>query len=205
MQYRAIINSSPYIMHFNKNHDKSNGQFTFGDGDGDGQTEYQDRIRKLDKMSDGKLYRTLKKEVHKQRGKVQGSGNNWMVLNPIGEHSKKLIDEKNKLEKQYEKSQKYKEWEKKVKKLDEEWSNLTDLGKYPEYEQRWDELMDQQPKKDFDTLYFVKIGKQYTDDYINKGGKELTMAYIKDLGFDDNKAKEYVDRLIKSGFTLGST
>lgn len=36
MQYRAIINSSPYIMHFNKNHDPANGQFAPGDGDGDG-------------------------------------------------------------------------------------------------------------------------------------------------------------------------
>lgn len=27
----------PYLIHFNQNHDKKNGQFTFGDGDGDGQ------------------------------------------------------------------------------------------------------------------------------------------------------------------------
>lgn len=36
MQYKAIINSSPYIMHFNKNHNPANGQFAPGDGDGDG-------------------------------------------------------------------------------------------------------------------------------------------------------------------------
>lgn len=36
MQYKAVINSSPYIMHFNKNHNPANGQFAPGDGDGDG-------------------------------------------------------------------------------------------------------------------------------------------------------------------------
>lgn len=33
--YKAVINDN-YLCHYNKNHSKTNGQFTSGDGDGDG-------------------------------------------------------------------------------------------------------------------------------------------------------------------------
>ena len=36
MNYSSI-DYSEYLMHFNKNHDKKSGRFTYGDGDGDGQ------------------------------------------------------------------------------------------------------------------------------------------------------------------------
>ena len=203
--YKAVITTSNELMHFNKNHNPANGQFTSGDGDGDGQTEYQNRLRKLDKMSDKRLYKTFKKEIHTQRGKVQGSGNNWMVLRPIGAKSKELIDEKNKLEKQYTNSKEYKEWNKKLEKLEKEWEKNFSASNNDKYEKEWNKLIDQQPKRNFETLYFVKIGKTFTDNYINKGGKELSIAYLEDLGLDETKATEYVDRLIKSGFTLGAT
>ena len=34
-----------YLIHFNKNHDKKSGRFTFGDGDGDGQLSERQRQR----------------------------------------------------------------------------------------------------------------------------------------------------------------
>lgn len=73
--YKAIINSSDYIVHFNKNHDPTNGQFAPGDGDGDGQTEYQD-IRRVKKYQnqDGSLNekgkQRLLQEYSKQRQKA---------------------------------------------------------------------------------------------------------------------------------------
>lgn len=36
MGYKAVNRSSQYLIHYNKNHSKANGQFTSGDGDGDG-------------------------------------------------------------------------------------------------------------------------------------------------------------------------
>lgn len=37
--YKAVITTTNNeLIHFNRNHDSSNGQFTFGDGDGDGKT-----------------------------------------------------------------------------------------------------------------------------------------------------------------------
>ena len=34
--YKAVLASDTYLIHYNKNHSKANGQFTSGDGDGDG-------------------------------------------------------------------------------------------------------------------------------------------------------------------------
>lgn len=40
MAYKHTFNRDyDYLVHFNKNHDKKNGRFTFGDGDGDGQLD----------------------------------------------------------------------------------------------------------------------------------------------------------------------
>lgn len=36
MQYKAVNRSSQYLVHYNKNHSKTNGQFISGDGDSDG-------------------------------------------------------------------------------------------------------------------------------------------------------------------------
>lgn len=38
-----------YLVHYNKNHDKKTGRFTFGDGNGDGVSPDSYRTKELDK------------------------------------------------------------------------------------------------------------------------------------------------------------
>ena len=44
-----------YLVHFNKNHSKKNGQFTYGDGDGDGTADEHHRYTKDGRRIDGKV------------------------------------------------------------------------------------------------------------------------------------------------------
>lgn len=47
------IDYSEYLMHFNKNHDKKSGRFSFGDGDGDGVRDDHSNQTKKQSESDG--------------------------------------------------------------------------------------------------------------------------------------------------------
>lgn len=73
-----------YLVHFNRNHDSKNGQFTYGDGDGDGKindTEYD------------KLSRRQKKQYVKYRQKRQNEIQNY--------HTHRNDDNADKLYKKY--------------------------------------------------------------------------------------------------------
>lgn len=52
MDYSSM-DYSEYLMHFNKNHDKKSGRFSFGDGDGDGIRDDHSNQSKKQSKSDG--------------------------------------------------------------------------------------------------------------------------------------------------------
>ena len=52
MDYSSM-DYSEYLMHFNKNHDKKSGRFSFGDGDGDGVRDDHSKQSKKQSTSDG--------------------------------------------------------------------------------------------------------------------------------------------------------
>ena len=64
-----------YLIHFNKNHDKKSGRFTFGDGDGDGQLSERQRQRieakdnRWAKRNYDKLMRKAYKPVRREMDK----------------------------------------------------------------------------------------------------------------------------------------
>ena len=196
-----------YLIHFNKNHSPKNGQFVSGDGDGDGIVD-DHHYKKLDKMSDKKLYKTLKKEVQSKRSKIHGSGNRWMSQTPIGKKSQKIVDNDSELEKKYLNSKEYKQWESKWNKIQEQFEIADNYDDRLKLERQYFDLEEKMPKRDFNTLHFIgtygKNGIEYSDNFIKKGGKDLSIAYLEDLGYNKNKSYEYVDRMIKSGYTLGA-
>ena len=51
-----------YLIHFNKNHDKRNGRFTYGDGDGDGITDDHANRKSIASRESVKLYKDIKKK-----------------------------------------------------------------------------------------------------------------------------------------------
>lgn len=160
--------------------------------------------KKLSKTSGDKLYRQLKKDVQKQRKQIHGSGNQWMRITPIGDNSRKLIDDRTKLERDYENTKEYKDWNKKVNQLTRKYE--LNPEKMDDYDKEWNELFDKKPKKNFNTLAFAHVsGKGYVDDYCNKGGKDLSMAYLKDLGWDEKTSERFVKKMAGAKKTLADS
>jgi len=167
--------------------------------------------KKVDSNTDSaKLYKTLKKEIknskeRKDKAKETGAIRSLMSMEPIGPNSKKLIDEYKKNVKKYEQSPEYKKWEQKVKKFEKDHPEY-----YDNYDKDWKKLYDSRPKRNFNDLTIAKTLKSngdskwtYANDYVNKGGKSLTIAYLKDLGYSPKEATAIADKLAKRGRTLG--
>ena len=177
-----------------------------------GRRRYDDKVRKLDKMSGERTYKKLKREVHSKRAELLGGSNRWMANNPIGENSKKVLEESNRKRKEYKSSKEYKEWEKKVSKFEKVANQKIDSGKmtFDEYDKAWESLIKEKPKKNFEdagawAIRYTSKGRVYADDYLNKGGKTLSLAYLKDLGYDEEAAKRFVKKMAKANRTLGTT
>ena len=79
--YYAVKRDSNYLMHFNKNHSKANGQFTSGDGDGDGIANDHANQRKPQSSGDRLRSATAqaKKEKKVATGLLIGSAGAWLL------------------------------------------------------------------------------------------------------------------------------
>ena len=151
------------------------------------------------------LHRVLKSQIRKKRASELGGSNRWRSNNPIGPNSKALIEQDDRNRKAYLASDAYKKWNLKTYDLDKQ----LDSGKIniEEYDKKWEELYKERPKENWDSLSFAiqygAEGKKYLNDYINRGGKNLSVAYLMDVGYDKKTAEAFVARLGKKKLTLG--
>ena len=155
-------------------------------------------------MTDKQLHKSLTKQIRNARQAQSDWSNRWSSQTEIGEKSKAL-------RKQYDENMKKYNSSEEVKKYNKQWDKLnSDLerGKISgdEYDKKAEALFDKKPKKNFRDLQWAKIsGKGYVNDFINKGGKDLSIARLEDLGYDTKTAEKLVNRLIKSGMTLADS
>lgn len=160
--------------------------------------------QRYSKMSDAKLHKTLKKQIKDGRAKRTGKWYARWAWSEGGEFEKKLREQYKKNLEAFEKSPKYKAWERKFNKL----NSRIEKGKYdPEtIDDEYDKLWNARPKPNY-TLAYAKTysskGVTYTNDFINKAGKDVSIARLRDIGYSEDVAKEFVERLAKSGRTLG--
>lgn len=194
----------PYLVHFNPYHNPKNGQFA--------PAKSGKIYATLDKTSDDKLYKTLRKEIRNTRKEKWGWSNQWMSRLPIGPKSEALVYDREKKEKAYRNTPEYKEFEKRIRKLENKyydqdgtWKDDDDDG--TKLDKEWEKLMSEAPKRDFNTLNYAakvdKYGYKFLDDFAKKGGRDLSIAYLEDMGYSSEKAQEYVDRLAKYDWSLG--
>jgi len=157
------------------------------------------------------IYKDLRKQVHDRRQKQSNWSNRFMRGYAIGENSKRVLEESDKKRKEYNDSPEVKAWIKKINDFDDEEYKKLDNGDMSafgdEYQNKRDKLLDERPKQNYNDTSFTAIYKnghwEYLDDYINRGGKDLSIAYIKDLGYDQKTAEHFVKEMIKKGRTLG--
>lgn len=164
MEYKAI-NSSPYLVHYNKNHSKANGQFTSGDGDGDGISDDHHNYKK-NKKANKIISRYSGKDARKNLSK----DGTYKVYKNIEKISKTPGKHEAEEAKRYSKI------------LEE--SRKAAMKRF-ENERKKDKSLDE-----FDLEDFIdeEINKRYSP-------KDRTVAVLLDSGFDKNGAKLIADYL----------
>lgn len=148
-------------------------------------------------ISPDKTRREMQKAVNTQRGEKHGSYNRWMSGYGIGKNSDKVQAEKRKAYTDWTKSDVYKNAVRNQKKLDA----LYERGKISvddydaQYHKVWAEAKKTRPVSN--SYIVVGRGRKYMDDYVQTVGKQQTIAYLKDLGFDD-AASSYIETIIRN-------
>ena len=176
----------------------------------DGTLTEAGRKRINSSMSSNKIHKRLKKAIRNARGSQNGQANRFMVNTPIGKNSRKLIEQDKENRKRYEASKAYKDWQKKFDNLDKKYNDLYSKNGFidlDEYDKEYKKIWDQKPKRNYNSLAFAKIysstGMHYADNYLEKGGKDLSIAYLKDLGYNQKQSEALVNRMLKKNKTLG--
>ena len=153
--------------------------------------------KRYSRMSDDKLQKTLYKQVKKARAKQLGWSNQWGVGNTIGEHSKAAQDKFNKDRNEFSNSDSYKKARKKLNDLDKRF----DKGKmdYDEYQAEYEKVRSSVYKPELDSsVTYTSGGRKYSKAYLKTYGRDLNIAYLKDLGYDDSTAKNFANRVLKA-------
>jgi len=161
--------------------------------------------RRYSRLSGEETYKGLKKVIRKNRAAQYGSSNRWAHDKQIGPHSKALSEEHERKRQEYANSEEYKSWMK-------EWAGINkqlESGKIDDdkYDALSNDLWKRKPKKNFNdsgdwALVYSSSGRKYLNNFINLGGKEMTIARLEDLGFDETEAKDLAQKMIRANRTL---
>lgn len=147
-------------------------------------------------LSPSKLRKKMQKQVNQTRGEIHGNSNRWMRDLGIGEHSNKVQDEIKTSYKKWTDSDEYKIAKKKTKQLNSSKQLISDDDYDKKYSEIWEKANKTRPPIN---AYTINSGRKYVGDYVNTTGKKLTIAYLKDLGYNES-AVNYIQKTIqKSG------
>lgn len=161
--------------------------------------------KRYESMSGEEIYKQSKKQIHKMRKKQYGWSNQWMSRYGIGENSKRAIADANKAIDEFKNTPAYKtaykKYEKAWRKLESEYGTSKTERLEKEYDKAAEEL--DMVSKPMRSMIGMKVGKSYVSDFVNGHGKNISIGYLKDMGFDDATAKRYVKEMAKTQKTLG--
>lgn len=155
--------------------------------------------RRYNKMSDEELADSLQKDINLQRRKTDKLA---IKGRPIGEYSKKAISEIESAKKKQVESKAFKQWSNKTATLIDKWEKGSiDDDTYFREEDKLKSFFDKHvydAKLDSSSVMTEK-GRKFVSEYVNSDyGRNLTMGYIRDLGFDEETAKKMTKRLTSS-------
>ena len=157
--------------------------------------------KRYDQMSNDKLQKTLYKQVKRARAEQSDWSNQWNVHNTIGKNSKaawsKYIGDRN----EHLNSDAWKSANKKYADLDRKF----DQGKITmkEYDDECARIQKSLYRADLDSsVRYGSKGREYVKEYIDRYGRDLNVAYLKDLGYNEQTAKEFTERILKANIKL---
>lgn len=158
-------------------------------------------IERYGKMSNDKLQKNLYKQVKKARADQSNRSNQWNVNNTIGKNSKAVQDRYREDLQKYRSSDEYKRAVKKMTELDKK----AEKGEIDmdEYEKQYINIQKSIYSPDLDTsVRLTSNGRKYSEAYLKKYGNDLNVAYLKDLGYDNETAKAFAARVLKANKKL---
>ena len=174
----------------------------------DGTLTEEGRRRISAAKTDRRQQKLLKKAIQSKRAIEKGGSNRWARSEPIGSYSKAVIEETDNKRKQYLESKEYKAWAKKYDNFEKESTRKIESGEMSieDYDRQQKKIWDSRPKKPFDdprenASVLTSKGWKYMNDYANKGGYSLSIAYLKDLGYSADEAERLVKKMAKKGLT----
>lgn len=121
--------------------------------------------------------------------------------NTIGENSKAVQDRYLEDLKKFRSSDEYKKAVKKVTELNKK----AEKGKIDldQYDKQYEDIIKSVYSPDLDnSVRITSKGRQYVEEYLNKYGNDLNIAYLKDLGYDDKTSRSFAKRVLKANKKL---
>ncbi len=152
--------------------------------------------KRYNDMSDDDLSESIHKQIKGARTKQYGLAERWSDR-PIGKNSKAAHDVYDKAHNKRQNSAKMKEFEKKKEELEVRY--LQDKIDDDAYNKEMSKLKKSIYRPELDSSSLSYGNKTvYSKPFLDKYGKNINTAYLKDLGFDDKTAKEFSERVMKA-------
>ncbi len=161
--------------------------------------------KRYSQMSTVKLRKELIKNIRETR-KKQGQPR-YVWTSTIGPNSKKALDKWQKDSKDHQNDPEFKKLERKLSILENTWDNYDP----DEAEAKWNKLWDDYYKTDSGKKHlqltavtvYSNNGPQSPIEYVKSYGKDITIGYLLDLGYDKAGA-EYIESLLSKDLrTIG--
>lgn len=168
--------------------------------------------KRYSKMTDDQVAEDIKKQVDKRQKKMQRQYKDYHVrfnseYTYIGPESKKAAEKYIKDRDKYSTSKKYMSYIREKGRLDQEWAK--DKISDDEYYKKYDDIYNNFVKNIYEAKYDDynrNTGKskerEYAKEWLDSYGKDITIGFLKDLGYNDLSAKEIEARIRKSGMKV---
>lgn len=160
--------------------------------------------KRYDKMSDEKLTKTFHKQIRKARQKEHGASNRFIFTKTFGEKNAEEAFKKRSIMR--EKALSEPDSKKAISKMKELEKQYGSDNWWPDHAvKEYDDAQAVLAKKTDDLGYakrVMEIGKGFSEKFVNGIGKEISIAKLKDVGYDEETAKKYAERLAKSNISL---
>lgn len=152
-------------------------------------------------MTNNALSISLAKDIRRARGKIYGSSEQFRWDKPIGENSKKALSEYKEAYKKLNESEPAKQFRDSTRELYHQFEEHKIT--IDDYDNQMKDLRNRFLDKIYDprldsSVRYTAEGRKYVSQYVKSYGRNITIGYIRDLGFDELTAKEFADRVSSS-------